>query len=837
MKKRTGISLLLLLLVSIHTVFAAYTPLYKTQTTTVIGPGVAHQEIRVLTPEGWVIANVLEVDVESDTHELKVLYDEEAGLMKGSTLSEMADNSDHVIGAINGDFFDGTAKTPLGQMISDGDLIMSGINEDRFNSFSTSTYGYAYFAYFGSPRMVVQGDRYSIPVDFYNKPYFGWPRAVLIDNQFASASPGKGGQFNRLEIVMEKGIVTDKIWNGAPQPLGEDTQILVLIGDVAKTYERSLSIGEKVEVEIYNKNFENLLESIGTGAMLVENGKPIAEVDQTHNIAGRHPRTAVGLSADKRTAYLVTVDGRRTYNRGLTQGELANLLVSIGAHEAANLDGGGSTEMVVRHYEDTHRIVNNPSDGSERRIYNGLGVALKSAPTEVADVRAVFDKDALLRNDRIPYRLTAFDAYGQPMGLKETVSIALEGLNGQLVDGTFRPTEVGEGTLRISHGDQTFKQTVGVEEAVRLDAYITPYGEVIPRAFTTEGHRVLLDAQTVTTTNLKTGEATHVVLPDDYHVKLAFDGLSYERKSMAREEVTLLHDFETQLGTFVSYPTDVTGYYQVHQTANMTSRAGALVYNLDSKADTRAAYVDFGTALKVNNPAKSLSLDVRGDYVNGHWLRAKIVDASGTEHTVDLAKTVDWTGLRTLTTDVSHIQAPFTVKRLYLVETDPNRRDAGGIFFDDLRVTQMISEEDVRSVDRSDPERDLISPKFGIDKNGNNLYNEVIQNIPTASKPTFGTVAGSNNTTVNEQALWKSLSAPTSPHAFVLWNRFTGFRDTAEEQLLASGLKGIESFTILRLDRPTNKITWQNGLRYIDVAKDQILLIDGDSGKVSFSRK
>ena len=83
----------------------------------------------------------------------------------------------------------------------------------------------------------------------------------------------------------------------------------------------------------------------------------------------RHPRTAVGLSAERRFLLLVVVDGRRAGAAGMTIAELGGYLASLGARWAVNLDGGGSSTMWV---ED--RVVNQPSDGRERVVANHLGV-------------------------------------------------------------------------------------------------------------------------------------------------------------------------------------------------------------------------------------------------------------------------------------------------------------------------------------------------------------------------------------------------------------------------------------------------------------------------------
>jgi exopolysaccharide biosynthesis protein len=104
--------------------------------------------------------------------------------------------------------------------------------------------------------------------------------------------------------------------------------------------------------------------------MLVEDCAPIESLPgSAHFSLAPHPRTAVGLSKDRRRLLLVVADGRREGVPGLTLPELAALLVEVGACTALNLDGGGSSALWLR-----DRIVNRPSDGVERKVANHLGV-------------------------------------------------------------------------------------------------------------------------------------------------------------------------------------------------------------------------------------------------------------------------------------------------------------------------------------------------------------------------------------------------------------------------------------------------------------------------------
>jgi hypothetical protein len=73
----------------------------------------------------------------------------------------------------------------------------------------------------------------------------------------------------------------------------------------------------------------------------------------------RHPRTAIGLSADKRKVFIVVADGRSSASVGMTCDELIDLFVELGAHDAMGLDGGGSSTLWKN-----DALINRPSDAA-----------------------------------------------------------------------------------------------------------------------------------------------------------------------------------------------------------------------------------------------------------------------------------------------------------------------------------------------------------------------------------------------------------------------------------------------------------------------------------------
>lgn len=82
-----------------------------------------------------------------------------------------------------------------------------------------------------------------------------------------------------------------------------------------------------------------------------------------------HPRTALGLSADGRTLLLLLAEGRREGVPGLTASETAQRLLALGAHEGINLDGGGSSSLLLNGTSVMQRPANEPG---LRKLANAL---------------------------------------------------------------------------------------------------------------------------------------------------------------------------------------------------------------------------------------------------------------------------------------------------------------------------------------------------------------------------------------------------------------------------------------------------------------------------------
>lgn len=128
-------------------------------------------------------------------------------------------------------------------------------------------------------------------------------------------------------------------------------------------------------------------EIVGGFPALLEEGAWVGDLLQTERpafAAERHPRTAVAHDADRRRLWWVVADGRERGSEGMTLPELARLLQALGAASALNLDGGGSSVMVIR-----GEPVSRPSQlQGERPVANALVLRRDPSYCRAAGARA-----------------------------------------------------------------------------------------------------------------------------------------------------------------------------------------------------------------------------------------------------------------------------------------------------------------------------------------------------------------------------------------------------------------------------------------------------------------
>jgi exopolysaccharide biosynthesis protein len=127
----------------------------------------------------------------------------------------------------------------------------------------------------------------------------------------------------------------------------------------------------RVSIEQIAKPPADAREVIAGNVMLVLDGHVV-----THKNQAKHPRTVVGLNSKGTRLVILVVDGRRPGEAsGMSYEQLAREMIRLGCKTAINLDGGGSSVMVLRDPATRRwRVLNQPSDGQERPVANVLGI-------------------------------------------------------------------------------------------------------------------------------------------------------------------------------------------------------------------------------------------------------------------------------------------------------------------------------------------------------------------------------------------------------------------------------------------------------------------------------
>lgn len=211
------------------------------------------------------------------------------------------------------------------------------------------------------------GPEFRLPVRELN----GWPdanRVTALTSRFGNSYNLKTGE---MALVVKNGVVVARPGGGyaAIYPGG----FTLVASGGARPYLEKVQRGQKVKLKISAPGWDGITTALGGGPRLVRDGQvdvtDIKEKFRSDVRVGLGPRTAMGIDKDGRYIILV-VDGRQGYySTGLTLTELAYTMQKLGAVDAINMDGGGSTAMVVR-----NQLVNRPSDGIERSVANVLMV-------------------------------------------------------------------------------------------------------------------------------------------------------------------------------------------------------------------------------------------------------------------------------------------------------------------------------------------------------------------------------------------------------------------------------------------------------------------------------
>jgi Phosphodiester glycosidase len=188
---------------------------------------------------------------------------------------------------------------------------------------------------------------------------------------FGHISWGSGG------TGVVKDYVVDEVRCGrSPLPRQHGVVLSAREGSTSGERVAALVAGQRLRLR-WSLGWKGVLDTIGGNPALVKHGRIVLRACGSSYFCGRNPRTGVGIKRNGKVL-LVTVDGRQPGSSvGMSLKAFAHLFRRLGARWAVNLDGGGSTTMVVR-----NKIVNRPSGSSERAVGSALLVLPRSDADE-----------------------------------------------------------------------------------------------------------------------------------------------------------------------------------------------------------------------------------------------------------------------------------------------------------------------------------------------------------------------------------------------------------------------------------------------------------------------
>ena len=327
-----------------------------------LGPGVVHTTWTQTDARGPVVAHLLAVDLDRDDIRLDVVNPGKVAAVE-DVLTMARDAG--AVAAVNGDFYDiGRTGAPLGVTTSPRRGLLNARVTGWNQGFFLTKKGRPQFGEIDFKARIAQ--RPGADVTNINS-HFVLPGGIGIYTSRWGRTPGyevTQGQQQDVRMVEVRGGRV--VANRGKLRAGRTIDGLVLIGrgEGAKQL-RKLKRGD-ADVSWGLRGRPRL---VITGSKLLIDDGVVQVVDDSE----MHPRTAVGIDRDTNEVLLLAVDGRSDDSRGYTMVELARMMQDLGADEALNLDGGGSTTMVGGK-RGVLKVLNDPSDSVLRNVANALVV-------------------------------------------------------------------------------------------------------------------------------------------------------------------------------------------------------------------------------------------------------------------------------------------------------------------------------------------------------------------------------------------------------------------------------------------------------------------------------
>ncbi|WP_147281349.1 phosphodiester glycosidase family protein, partial [Gaiella occulta] len=368
-------------------------------------PGVTYETGVQFTPNGPVAINVLTGPRPGGTTTLAPVLSNDT-LVGTETLSAMQRRlaSTATTAGVNGDFFSFATGAPSGVFMRDGQVASPPYGARSSAGVTTDgTLDIRRISFFGT----WQGTGVKRALATLNEP----PPAsgvALYTQAWGPQTPALPGSVAVILFPFPAAVpnadlqapVVETRADGGAVPIPAGGAVLVARGSSAAALTAEAAVGSTVTARlIFKPDWPGVVSAIGGGPQIVRDGAPVfraGEAFTSSQLGPRTARTGVGQLADGRIV-LVAVDGRQPgYSVGMTNFELAQTLVRLGAVNGMALDGGGSTSMAF-----DGALLNRPSGGAERPVSTALmflysGVFVQPAVSVVSpDGDGVGDRQSL----------------------------------------------------------------------------------------------------------------------------------------------------------------------------------------------------------------------------------------------------------------------------------------------------------------------------------------------------------------------------------------------------------------------------------------------------------
>ncbi|MFO8030485.1 MAG: phosphodiester glycosidase family protein [Cyclonatronaceae bacterium] len=461
-------------------------------THTVVGPGITYTYIDARSPNLRITS--LKIDISRPENKITtVLANDRLSLgneLVGNMSTRNTGNDHLVIGAINGDYF---GSGPYGKL-SDGQIIegeyVFGGYRNR-SSFGMTADGMPIVDILNFDGELRLADESTFRILRLNRDQAN--NALVLYNYYTgnttrSDDTATEWRLRPLEDLTTNAPVLFEVIaverHQGNMTIGPEDYVLTGTGAIADSLYGGLTEGDEVHItmKVVPARHDELAEKqiaelMGGGPRLLTNGEHSADefvgfegFGENHS-GERHPRSAVGFSEDSTIVIFAVVDGRQHYSRGATMEEMATIMQGLGAWNAINLDGGGSSTLVVRdEYKNNHDW--SFGLGSYRSVANGLLAVAEVSYADIGDSLAISPGHVAVDTaETTTFSASLFDIYGFELpGADEEVTWELVDLEGEISDdGHFTANEYGRGYLVAHFGAFSDTATVYVRDPVGVE--------------------------------------------------------------------------------------------------------------------------------------------------------------------------------------------------------------------------------------------------------------------------------------------------------------------------------------------------------------------------------